>query len=205
MNLLYALLGALLFLAGASYIFFFRGEVSITNYPSTGTDIIAFGDSLVEGVGATEGNDFVSLIAQEIGHPIINLGRSSDTTALGLERIGELEKYNPKVVIVLLGGNDYLRRVPEAQTFENLSKIISYIHGRGAVVLLLGIRGGLFRDHFDEEFEKLRDTHHTAFVSNVLEGLLGDSKYMSDEIHPNNAGYAQIAERVLPVLKELLE
>ncbi|MGB2580416.1 MAG: arylesterase, partial [Minisyncoccia bacterium] len=60
-----------LFVFGAYY--FFRNE-NITNYPSKGTDIIAFGDSLVVGVGSTNANDFVSLLSQKIGMPIINLG-----------------------------------------------------------------------------------------------------------------------------------
>lgn len=189
----------------AGYFLFFHREAPITNYPSAGTDIIAFGDSLVYGEGATDGHDFVSLISQKIGHPIINLGHSGDTTADGLARIDEIDTYNPKVVILLLGGNDYLRRVPQKETFENLGKIIEYINGRGAIVLLLGVRGGLLRDHFDDGFEKLVRTYHTAYVSNVLEGLLGDGNYMSDQIHPNDAGYAHIAERVSPELKRVLQ
>lgn len=192
------------FFATTGY-FLFRSEQPITNYPSRGTDIVAYGDSLVLGVGATNGNDFVSLLSKKVGRPIINLGNSGDTTADGLARLNELDAYNLKVVVVLFGGNDYLRRVPEEQTFENLAKIIEHIQNRGAIVLLLGIRGGLFGDHFDSGFEKLRDTYHTAYVSNVLSGLLGNEKYMSDQIHPNDAGYARIAERVYPVLKKLVE
>jgi len=187
-----------------AYLYFF-GAHEVRNYPSSGTDIIAFGDSLITGVGAFPGRDFVSLLSQKIGQPIVNLGVSGDTAAGGLARLGELDAYNPKVVIVLFGGNDYLRRVPQAQTFENLTEIVESIQAKGAIVLLLGIRGGLLNDHFDTEFKKLRNTHDTAYVSDVLEGLLGKQEYMSDEIHPNDAGYARIAERVYPVLAPLLK
>lgn len=188
---------------GAYWYFFVAHEVR--NYPSSGTDIIAFGDSLVAGVGASPGRDFVSLLSEKIGQPIVNLGVSGDTTADGLARLSELDAYDPKVVIVLFGGNDYLRRVSQDQTFDNLAEIIERIQAKGAVVLLLGIRGGLLNDRFDAEFKKLRNTHDTAYVPDVLDGLLGRREYMSDEIHPNDAGYARIAERVYPVLAPLLK
>jgi lysophospholipase L1-like esterase len=71
--------------------------------------------------------------------------------------------------------------------------------------LLLGVRGGLLKDNFEEDFEIISSKYNTAFVSNVLSGLILDRKYMSDEIHPNDAGYEKISERVLPVLKDIIK
>lgn len=189
---------------GIGFYYFSRDD-KITNYPSKGTDIIAFGDSLVEGVGSTEGNNFVSQLSKKIGRPIINLGKSGDTTADGLTRIHELDKYNPKVVIVLLGGNDYLKKVPISETHKNLSTIIEYIEARGAIVLLLGIQGGAIKDNFKTEFEDLRDKYHTAYIPNILSDLIGKQEYMSDYVHPNNKGYEIISDRIYPVLKKLIE
>ncbi|PIR40833.1 MAG: arylesterase [Candidatus Yonathbacteria bacterium CG10_big_fil_rev_8_21_14_0_10_43_136] len=186
-------------------IYYFSHTAPITNYPSKGTDIIAFGDSLVEGLGSTSGNDFVSLLSRKIGQPIINLGHAGDTTADSIARISKLNDYNPKVVLLLLGGNDHLRKIPITDTHKNLAVLIENIQARGAVVLLLGVRGGLFNDKFDTEFEALRNTYHTAFVSDVLDGLFGNDKYMSDVIHPNDIGYAMIADRIYTVLIEVLK
>jgi|SRR3989344_4390159 len=186
-------------------IFYFSRSALITNYPSTGTDIIAFGDSLVQGVGATDGNDFVSLLSGMIGQPIINLGVPGDTTEDGLTRVSELDAYHPKVVLLLLGGNDHLKKIPVSDTRNNLAALIQNIHARGAIVLLLGIRGGLFIDNFSGEFKNLKNTYHTAFVSDVLDGLFERPQYMSDAVHPNDAGYALIAKRVYPVLAPLLK
>lgn len=196
--------GALTVALIAFGILYFSRSAPITNYPSKGTDIIALGDSLVAGTGATPGNDFVSLLSKEIGQPIINLGRPGDTTAEGLARVNDLDRYHPKVVLLLFGGNDYLRQVPVADTHKNLSTIIQNIQARGAIVLLLGIRGGILSDHFANEFENVHDTYHTAFVSNVLDGLFGNAVFMSDQVHPNDAGYAKIAERIYPVLSKLI-
>jgi len=196
--------GIILVVVGGLYFFSPSSIATITNLPSKGSDIIAFGDSLVEGVGSTGGNDFVSVLSQKIGQPIINLGHAGDTTEDGLARIKKLDNYNPKVVLLLVGGNDHLRKIPVATTHENLAVLIANIQSRGAVVLLLGVRGGLFNDRFGKEFEDLRDTYHTAFVSDVLDGLFGHPQYMSDEVHPNSAGYSMIAERIYPVLVELI-
>ncbi|MEK7148735.1 MAG: GDSL-type esterase/lipase family protein [Patescibacteria group bacterium] len=185
-------------------IFYFSRTAPITNYPSKGTDIIAFGDSLVEGVGSTSGGDFVSLLSKKIGQPIINLGRAGDTTVDGVARISLLDSYNPKVVLLLFGGNDHLKKIPITDTHKNLAVLIENIQARGAVVVLLGVRGGLFNDRFDTEFENLRGTYNTAFVPDVLYGLFGNTQYMSDIIHPNNIGYKMIADRIYTVLLEVI-
>lgn len=200
------IIGLVLVLLIFGIFYFIAGNDSYTNYPSKGTDIIAFGDSLIQGVGASSNTkSLVGVLSKKIGKPIINLGVSGNTTADGLNRINELDRYKPKVVILLLGGNDYLRKVPKETTFKNLGKIIEDIQSRGAVVLLLGVRGGLLKDNFEEDFEIISSKYNTAFVSNVLSGLILDRKYMSDEIHPNDAGYEKISERVLPVLKDIIK
>lgn len=178
---------------------------SVRNFPSEGVDIIAFGDSLVWGQGADPGKDFVSLLSERLQAPIINLGVPGNTTDDGLSRIEEIDAYRPKVVLLLLGGNDYLRRIPQERTQLNLAKLITEIQARGAIVVLLGVRGGILEDHYAPMYEGLSEQYRTAYVSNVLKGLLGDQKYMFDEIHPNNSGYAIIADRVFPVLAPLLK
>ncbi len=187
-----------------AYIFWPTSH-TVKNYPSSGTSVVAFGDSLVSGVGSTLGGGFVSILEKEIGVPIINLGKSGDTTEDGLARMESIKDTHPKVVMLLLGGNDYLRKIPQATTRTNLAKIIEEIQGQGAIVVLLGVRGGVLQDNFSDMYEELADTYETAYVSNVLEGLFARDAFMSGAIHPNDAGYEKIAERIAPVLAELLK
>ncbi len=200
----YAVFGLALLVAIVFFIFRASKKEIIKNYPSSGTEIIAFGDSLVEGVGASHGKDFVSLLSSKIGRPIINLGVSGNTTIDGLARMEKLNKYNPKIVILLFGGNDHLQKIPIDRTFLNLEQIIENIQERGAIVLLLGVRGNLLGNKFKPEFKKLSDKYRTAFVPDVLEGLFGNQKYMADAVHPNDDGNAIIAERIYPVMVTLL-
>jgi len=184
---------------------FVSSEQQITNYPSSGTGIIAFGDSLVAGVGATEGSSFVDILEQEIGQPILNLGVPGDTTIDGLARIESVTRRNPEVVMLLLGGNDALRRISKEETRANLYSLISEIQESGAVVVLLGVRGGLLGDGYKDMYEDLSRELGTAYVSDVLKGLFGKVEFMSDSVHPNNKGYAYIAQRVLPVLESVIK
>jgi acyl-CoA thioesterase I len=192
-------------LAALAGWFFFGGKPAITNYPSAGTDVVALGDSLVYGTGSTKGNDFVSVLSKDIGVPIVNLGDPGDTTADVLKRMSELDRYKPKIVIVLVGGNDYLRQIPDVQVFENLAKIIQNIQARGSIVVLVGIRGGVLVDPYAEQFKVLSNTYGTAYVPNALQGLFGNQELMADAVHPNDAGYKKLAERLALIVAPLLQ
>lgn len=182
--------------------------------------IIAFGDSLVYGVGASKkgvevpsrdfgndfspGTDFISLLSDSINEPILNFGKSGDTTAGALQRLNLVTDEKPRLVIVLLGGNDYLKQVSDDVAFANLQTIVTKLQNEGAAVLLLGVRGGLLKDRYEEQFKAFAKENQVGFVPNVLDGLIGDVRLMSDTIHPNDAGYKIIAEKVLPELKYMI-
>lgn len=198
------IVGGLVVVAVAAWLLFFN-KPAVTNYPSAGTDIVALGDSLVFGTGSKAGGGFVPIVSQEVGAPIVNLGVPGDTTADVLARIKILDKYAPKVVILLVGGNDYLRQMQDDTVFENVGKIIEEIQARGAIVLLVGIRGGVLADPYAPRFKELRERYGTAYVPNALQGLLGNEEYMADTVHPNDEGYKRLAARIAPVLKDLLQ
>ncbi len=191
-------------IAGLLSYFFFFSSPKITNYPSQGKDIVAFGDSLVEGVGSSNGG-FVKMVSQNSQTPIINLGKSGDTTADGITRLPEIFEYAPKVVIVLLGGNDALRRISRQETFKNLETIIVEIQKHGSIVLLLGVRGGLLSDGYSDDFKALSKKYGTAYVPDVLSGIFGHADLLAEGIHPNDKGYEIIAGKVEKALDPLLK
>ncbi len=190
---------------GAGFFFIHNKKDQPNINPPKNAKIVAFGDSLVRGMGSTAGNDFVSLLSRSIGAPIINEGKSGDTTVTAMTRLDEVIAHDPGTVIILLGGNDYLRKVPMETTFANLNTIIDRLKQNNTRVILLGVRGGLLKDLYDEDFAQLAKDQDVPYISNVLEDLIGNDSLMSDAIHPNDKGYAIIAERVLPVLREVLE
>lgn len=166
--------------------------------------IVAFGDSLVAGVGSESGGGFVSFLEERTDREIINLGVPGDTTADGLARVGDVLRDDPGIVIVLLGGNDALRRMPLEETFANLNAIVTTLTDNGSIVILLGIRGGVLSDPYSDQFESLTDRTHALYVPNILSGLITKPELMSDSVHPNDLGYRLIADRVYDVLNDLL-
>ena len=174
--------------------------------PTAGERVIAFGDSLVEGVGASAGRDVVSLLSARVGVPIVNAGRSGDTTGTARARLDSaVLSRRPRVVIVVLGGNDFLRRIPHEETFANLDAIVDRIRERGAAVILVGLSFGVLTDTYGDGYEDLARRTSSGLVPDILEGILGQPDLMADHIHPNDRGYRMMADRIEPVLRELLK
>lgn len=184
--------------------FLLRDNTRIINYPPKEGPIVAFGDSLVRGVGSPETEGFMLTLSSKIGESIINKGVPGNTTTDGLARIDTVLESNPRIVLVLLGGNDRLRQIPTEQTLTNVRLIISKIQESGAVVVLLGVRGNLLTGRFDEELEKLAHEMGTVFVPNVLDGIFGNQQLMFDSVHPNRDGYMLIAEKVYKEIASVL-
>lgn len=203
----YVGIGVVLVALGAFAIFLFTRSASpeLVNYPPKNEVIVAFGDSLVEGIGSTPGNDFVSLLSEQLGAKVINEGVAGDTTAQGLVRIDAVQKHDPGIVLLLLGGNDALRRIELETTERNLATIIQELQYDGALVVLLGVRGGLIGDPYDDMYEALSERYGTVYIPNVLSGILLKPELTADQIHPNDKGYRIVADRVYEALVPILK
>jgi len=179
---------------------------NIRNIRSPGETIICFGDSLTEGVGAGMGEDYPTVLSRRLGMPVMNAGRRGDTTAQALQRLSEaVSQKQPRLVIVMLGGNDFLRRLPRHETRINLEEIVRRIQAQGAMVAIAGIRLGLFTDEFSAIFEETAEQFGALYIPQVMKGVLSDASLRSDPIHPNAAGYRLMAERIGEKVKLLLQ
>jgi len=163
---------------------------------SAGIRVIAFGDSLTYGTGASKGMDYPSQLSKLIARPVMNSGVPGDTTASALKRLErDVLAFSPDIVLITLGGNDLKNGVARDVAFKNLKRIVNLIHNRGALVIV----GGLsipFRDRgFGRGFKKLADETDATLIPNILEGIMGNRKLMSDPIHPNDAGYKIMAQK----------
>jgi hypothetical protein len=87
----------------------------------------------------------------------------------------------------------------------NISAMIDRLQARGSFVVLIGIRSaGLVGDSNAKEFKELARRKELLHVPNILDGLLSQPSLMSDYVHPNDAGYAKIAERLEKELRPLM-
>jgi acyl-CoA thioesterase-1 len=185
-----------------------RGERfdMIRNLGSAGETIICFGDSLTEGVGAEPGEEYPTILSRLLGMRVVNAGHRGDTTARALERIdSSVVNKNPRLVILLLGGNDFLRQVPTGETRQNLKEIVRQIQAHGAMVAIAGIKLGFFTDEYGSIFEETAAEFGAIYIPQVMRGIFNDIKLRSDQIHPNSAGYRLIAQRIAEKIKPLLD
>lgn len=190
-------------------LFFILGCSSgITNLGSKGTTIICFGNSITYGEGAQEGQDFTSYLEKLLEQRVINAGSSGDTTESALIRLERdvLEK-NPYLVIVELGGNDFLRKIPKEKTLRNLEDIIVRIQEEGAIVVLCDVSSGFIMSGYRKDFKRLAKKTNSIFIPRLLEDILEDPSLKFDYIHPNAEGYKIIAQRIYhairPYIKEM--
>ena len=125
---------------------------------------------------------------------------------MGLERLEEdVLSQDPRMVILFLGGNDALRKVSVDETFNRLATMIDQIHQTGAAVVLVGVRGRLLGDQYEDEFDALAEVKQTNYVPDILSGIFGHPSLMADAIHPNNEGNVLMADRLESVLRAVIE
>jgi acyl-CoA thioesterase-1 len=196
--------GLLLVLAVAWLLFPSRYS-KVANLDSRGSSIIAFGDSLTAGYGATKGDDYPSKLSNMLGVAVLNAGVSGDTTEDALARLDEnVLSRDPRVVLVGLGGNDFLRSVPISTTETNLRTIIRRIQQAGAMVVVLGFRFPSLTASYEKMYERVASEEHCLFIPDLLDGITSDPSLKSDEIHPNGRGYQIMAERISGPARRLI-
>ena len=177
----------------------------VVNLASRGSNIIAFGDSLTAGYGAQPGEDYPSKLSKLIDMPVINAGVSGDTTDTALARIdADVLSRDPRIVIIGLGGNDFLRGVDVAMTERNLRAIVRKIHGSGAMVILLGFRFPSLAVDYEKIYTRVAEDEGCLLIGRMLRGIITDPSLKSDEVHPNARGYEIMAERVAGPCRKLI-
>ncbi|MBA2621445.1 MAG: arylesterase [Acidobacteria bacterium] len=188
--------------------------------PQTNSDkpkIVAFGDSLTAGFGLTEKESYPYLLQQKLSadgfdYEVVNAGVSGETSLGGVERVDwVLEQENVSILILELGANDLLRRVPVAKMKENLSKIIERAQAKNITVLLCGMlappnAGAQYQRDYVSVFPDLASRYKVAFMPFILEGVaLNPQLNQPDGIHPNSEGEKIMTDNVYKALKPLLQ
>lgn len=177
----------------------------VPNLDSSGKTIVVLGDSIASGVGSASGEAYPDLLAARLGtEEVVNAGVSGNTTADGLARIDGVLAEDPWLVIVALGGNDFLRQVPPEQTEQSLRGILDRLIAARVVPVLVELDAP-FGGRYLEIYDRLGDEYQVPVVEDTLGEILRDPSLKSDTIHPNAAGQKVLAEAVLEEIEPLIK
>ena len=225
----------LLWLSAAIIIFLIagcsNGSTPASNPPIDDRAIVCFGDSLTEGFGASrpgsvdKSKSYPAFLQSKVNVNVVNAGISGDTTADSLARLEkDVISINPQMVIVILGGNDFLNRQSAANAKDNYKAIINRLKSENIKVYFAGFIGDadweaeylkmipefLVPDTLSRlnQYKDIYASLHSenpdiGYISNIWAGI-GLSE-MSDLIHPNEKGYKKMAETIFTEIKPYLQ
>jgi acyl-CoA thioesterase I len=157
--------------------------------------IVAFGDSLTYGTGAADHESYPAVLSQLINRQVVRAGVPGEVTAQGLHRLPQvLEEHRPRLVIVCLGGNDMLRKVPVPDIKSN--------RDQGIAVVLVGVPQPALITSAPEFYAELAREFALPYEGKVVTNVLYSSELKSDPIHPNAKGYRRMAEALAELLRK---
>ncbi len=163
--------------------------------------VLCFGDSLTYGTGAEPGQGYPEELARLINRPVVNSGIPGETSGEALARLpGELDRTQPKLLILCSGANDILRHMELNQAAANLREMVRLAQGKGIGVLLIGVPHwglGLRPTPF---YDVVARELNVPLENRVFAKVLAKGELKADPVHPNAAGYRKVAEAVASLL-----
>ncbi len=172
--------------------------------------IVVFGDSLSAGIpNDNVRNLWPEIVSDELGLELSNLAYPGDTAGDSWRRWESAvqsgdwgtgsEEWNPDFAIVLLGGNNMLRKEAPEKAFEELDVILDNVAPRVKTVLLISVPGGILGDEYSSIWDDLASQHENVYIMNsrALRGIFTDRRMTVDGIHMNQQGHNTFAQKVL--------
>jgi lysophospholipase L1-like esterase len=165
--------------------------------------VLAFGDSLTYGTGASESDSYPAQLEKLIGRRVVRAGVPGEVTAQALARLpGALDEHAPRLLLLCIGGNDFLRRLGNAQAEANVREMVRLARSRNIEVLLIGIPEPGISVSPPAFYAEVATQFKLPYEESVIGEVLRDASLKSDPIHPNGRGYGVIAGRLADRLRK---
>lgn len=169
--------------------------------------VVCFGDSLTLNEDRTGG--YPEVLQTLVDRSVVNLGQPGISTVEALPKLEELKRLKPGIVVIELGGHDFLKGKSRAEAKENLEQMIAVSRGLGAEVILFEIpRGFIYDPWWGLEREIAREQRVRLISDSVIRlfvlyspfappGMWTAGPYLSDDgLHPNKNGNVEMAKAV---------
>lgn len=165
--------------------------------------ILAFGDSLTFGTGASPTESYPAQLERAIGRKVVNAGVPGEISADGLKRLPEvLDEVQPKLLILCHGGNDFLRKMNESDAAANIRSMIREARNRGIDVVLMATPKPGLPPSVPAFYADIAKEFGLPMQDEVIKSVLFDNAKKSDLVHPNGVGYGEMAGAVAKLLKK---
>ena len=165
--------------------------------------VLAFGDSLTFGTGAAENESYPAQLEKRIGRRVVRAGVPGEVTAQALARLpSALDEHAPRLLLLCIGGNDFLRRLGNRQAEANVRAMVKLARTRGIEVLLIGTPEPGFSVTPPAFYAGIAKEFALPYEDAAIAQVLKDASLKSDPIHPNAQGYGVIAERIAERLRK---
>ena len=181
-------------------------------------NVLILGDSLSAAYNIPVEQSWPSLFTTNIRlhYPdasVNNASISGETTFGGAQRLSELlNRHNPDLLIIELGGNDGLRGLKFSETAKNFDQMISMALKSDISVLLIGVDlppnlGPAYNQRFQQIFESIASQHPVQYLPHFLDGVAASEPHLMqpDGIHPTAAAQPILAEKVFDAVSRILE
>ena len=179
--------------------------------------ILILGDSLSAEYGISRGSGWVNklqekLVQQNFNYEVINASISGETTAGGLRRLPNLiARYNPKLTVIELGGNDALRGLALEDSRKNFRIMIDLLKKNNSKVLLLGMKipsnyGKKYSEEFESIYSTISQQENISLVRFFMSGLETNAAlFQADRIHPNEKAQKFLLNNVWTSIDSILK
>ncbi|WP_456323095.1 GDSL-type esterase/lipase family protein [Hydrogenimonas sp.] len=172
--------------------------------------IVAFGDSLTKGDGASPRKNYPAQLSDMLGIDIINEGHSGELSRDAARRITQvLKRHHPDIVLIETGFEDILAGRDRSQLKENLEKIVKDVKNSNAIPIIIGVPDldlvGLMITSDIGLYEEVAQKTGALYIPDLFGPVLGNESLKSDESHPNAKGYKTVARSIDKFLKGLMQ
>jgi acyl-CoA thioesterase I len=177
-------------------------KVQPVPFIDTNSTVLAFGDSLTFGTGAASGESYPAQLGALIGRKVVAAGVPGEVSADGLARLPQaLEEYQPKLLLLCHGGNDFLRKLGDDVAAANVRAMVKLAKDKNIAVMLIATPKPGFSVAPPAFYADIAKEFSLPIEEKSLKKILTENALKSDLVHPNAKGYRLLAEDVAALLK----
>ena len=193
-------------------------NASTSQHMSQSITILALGDSLTEGLGVDNADNYPAQLEarlQELGYKdvkVVNSGLSGETSTGLVNRLDWVLQTKPDITILTVGANDAIRGIDVATVEANIRTAVQRLQDNDSEVILGGMQiydnlGSDYVKAFAAIYPRVAKDMNVTLIPFFLDGVGGDPKLnQTDAIHPTREGYKIIVnDNILPILQPKLE